>query len=185
MQGDNIISGTFSSSVLLFLQVQYLQISTTLNKPLIFMQRYLQSQTLYYSLCIPLLTHHPDPLRRLISLLKPPTFLNHLHHLCQNITLTPHSTPLVFNWKTWHSWERNNNSWERNNFINQICFKIKWLLSNQRHTASQRIPKCSKLFYQVFIKTRWPLGNISSFNTSFDERLGNISANNRVGIKIQ
>ena len=64
---------------------------------LLFEKSNLQAQTIYYSSCFPPLTDDTDPLISLLSLLKPSPFLPYLHHLCQNITLTPHSTSLLFN----------------------------------------------------------------------------------------
>ena len=56
-------------------------------------------QTMYYSLCLPPLTQNPDPLRILLSLLKPPALPPRLHHLCQKITLTMYSTTFIFSCK--------------------------------------------------------------------------------------
>ena len=42
-------------------------------------------------LCLPPLKHYLAPLRTSLSLLKSPTFLTHIFHFCQNITLTTHS----------------------------------------------------------------------------------------------
>ena len=98
----------------------------------------IQSQpNIYPSLCFHPQTHVTDTLRILTYILKPKLFQPHLHHSCQNITLTLHSTPLVFNRKTWRSWESNTSN-------NQIGSEMNCKTSNQKHFVSQRIPKSSK-----------------------------------------
>ena len=96
MQGDKIISATLSSSVPLFLQVNYLQFTTKFTKTLFFsqFQSIIQAQQiLYYSLLIPPLTHDMDPLRLLLSLLNTQPLLPRLHILWLNLILTPQSKP--------------------------------------------------------------------------------------------
>ena len=130
-----------SSSVPLFLQVAYLLITTAFNKQLIYKQRNLQAHTLYSLLCLIPLSHNLYPLGSLLSIFMPPPFLPHLHHLCQNITLTKNYTPFLFSLKSWCSWEKNDKIWERNNLKNKISLEMIWLISNQIHTASQRLPR--------------------------------------------
>ena len=89
-----IINEPLSSSMKLFLQVNYRQIAIILTKTLLFKlkQSNLQSQQNLYSYsCIPPQTHNQDPLITLIDILNPPKFLHHLHHLCSKANLTPHS----------------------------------------------------------------------------------------------
>ena len=136
MQGEKTISATLSSSISLFLQVDYLQITKTFIKTLIIDKRHIKDQTLYYSLFHPPLTYEMATLRILLSKLKPLPLLTHLQYFNQKINLTLHSTNVTFNWKNKHSWERNDPN-------NHRCLEMNRMISNQTHIAYQRIPRCS------------------------------------------
>ena len=76
-----------------FLQVHYLQITTTFKKPLFFEQSNIQAQKHYSSLCLPTLIHDLDPLKILISLLKSPLLLLRLLLMWTNPPFTLRCNP--------------------------------------------------------------------------------------------
>ena len=98
LKQDKIISATLKSSVNHFLQVHYLEITTTFTNTLILKQkkRNLQAE-LKNSLCIPPKSHDPDPVTISLHLLKPSQLLHHKHNMFQNITQTTRSNPSLLN----------------------------------------------------------------------------------------
>ena len=91
-----ILLGTFYHiSLIQILQVNYLQITNTFNKTLVFNCN-LQSHQIYSSTCITLKTHYPYSVRILPHLLMSP--LIHLMHLNQSWN---YSTISITKWLLW------------------------------------------------------------------------------------
>ena len=101
-----------------------------------------------------------DPTRSSIYLLKPPTFLTHLKNLRQNLSLTlqpklcltkpnfltNNKKNMLPNWKKWSSRDEKNTK-------NQIRLEMNWLVSYERNSDYQSIPRWSKKQIQLFHKT--------------------------------
>ena len=142
----------------LFLQGIYLQITATLTKNLLFyrLQRNIQAQQkLYSSLCLSQMIHNPYPLKTSLLLLKSPPLISHPQLLWLKMSLTLQYKPCLT--------ESKNNL---KNFLQGCVDDLKnnlknWIISNQSHSAYQRIPRTPKKKITFFHQNQLNRGIIS------------------------
>ena len=124
----NIISETLSSSVIHFLQVDYIQTIIISNKTLVFI-RNLEAHQLYSLLCIPIQTNDQDTVRTFPHIQIPP------------LILLPDLTQFRQKSRQWFDNLKNTTRTKMNNLTNN--FK-NWLISDWRKFSCQMIPRWSK-----------------------------------------